>query len=164
MDKNSSDQNNCETLQEKSLRELTEEHASLLRELQKLKIKFVKLSQEEYVYKKQEIMLKQQVYDLNDSIITKRKKLENVQRETEEIIKDTINRVNENLEKWECKVETEEEARQRKMILQERKERRVKYFKLKGEVGGDILFKEYQECIISELEKLLSNRSVASSS
>ncbi|EEZ98773.1 hypothetical protein TcasGA2_TC001337 [Tribolium castaneum] len=155
MEKQLINQKNLEIIDTKSLSELKDEHFRLSRELEEREIRFVQLSQREEILKKQELLLKKQAHDLNESITSKHVALENVQRQTEEIVKEFITQVNTALDKNKHMFETKEETAERKRKMRkEREERRQTYLKLKGEVGALLLFKEYQECVIAELERV----------
>jgi hypothetical protein len=147
-----------ETVGEHSVRELKNEVSSLSRELEKCQIKFVRLNQQEEVHRKQEMFLKKRAHDLNETLIAEQMTLDNVRRQAEKHVEDFICRINCALEKNKHTFETNgEEIAEKRKRRQEIEKRRKRYFQLKGELGALLLYKEYQECVISEIERAESN-------
>lgn len=143
--------------QEKSLNELKTDLARWSRKLEESQVKLIQLIRHEEICQKKEKLLKTQTQKLNESINAENRKLDDTRRQVEAKIEDTVNTINTELDKNSHALgikENEEEERKRKQKTNDI--RRKKYMEMRSELEAMFLYKEYQESVLSELQKVLN--------
>ncbi|KAJ3642727.1 hypothetical protein Zmor_025485 [Zophobas morio] len=140
---------------EKSLDELKTDLSQLRKKLEISQNKLIRLNQQEEVLQKQEALLKKQAHDLNDRVIVQRVQLETAWRQSEKNVEEFVKKINRALEKKKFGTNGKNQEN-----MEECNERRKRYFELSGEREALLVFKEYQECVLDELQKLNNSRPV----
>lgn len=167
MDKEPEEQNNRESLSQ-FINNLRNKRTSLSRKLARCVIRLLQLRGEESFYDEEEDIYEEEDHPLlNEACALAKseckgeKKYEKITAEIA-FVKGFHNSFCQLASGGQYRVELDEKALERKLMKQEREERKMTYFKLKRERAALLQFEDYQACVTADLEKLRKKKFVPS--